>query len=272
MSSCKSASLAILSLLLSLSLPLACQAQYATCIVSKGAHNRNRVAMAPVSGYQIKVECNWPHSVPFGIWGVSSNVGGVSGKDQFQGWWDPASETAREWNSCTNDFPPPNCSYYNHAGCTQQISIHGENGYGGVSTQYQVSCPRYYTDGTWRGGCEDLNGYVATLGNNFMTIYEKDWPDGDDLVQTLYFPPVTAPPLSCDVWSCASVQSPWVGVTSTDDPVAVQLVDAEISIRVNGVLFETAPYGDCDQFVCPPCDPVTGCAFPCIPTCFLPPC
>lgn len=243
------------------------QAQYATCIITKAAHNRNRKVLAPVSGVHISVECSWPHSVPWGIWGVSSNVGGVSGKNQFKGWAELGSLEHREWNSCTSDYPPINCTYYNDANCTKQITDHGINTYGQVGTQYTVSCPRRYTDGTWRGGCKDFEGNNITLSQNFMTLYEKDLPDADDLVQSLYFPNLSRTLSGCDAWGCPEQGSSWVSPTSYDTPAWPALVDAQIAITVRAELFESPPYGDCDDWICPPCDPNAGCE-PCFPRYF----
>lgn len=77
-------------------------------------------------GY-VNTECSWPHSVPFGNWGVDSNVGTRWDDHQFQGWY-PTADKWMEWNSCYKDFPPPDisCNYFYNAnyqpgqGCTEQ--------------------------------------------------------------------------------------------------------------------------------------------------------
>jgi len=53
-------------------------------------------------------------------------------------------------------------------------------------------------------GCLSLNGQTLTIQNNYMTVYEMDTPDADDLVQTLYYPDVSVT-LKCTVGNCLAV-------------------------------------------------------------------
>lgn len=261
--------LSILTCFFNLSFPSMAEAQYATCVVRTKAYNQNRRVLAPTQGVRILEECSWPHTVPFGRWGVSSNVGTkISGK-QFEGWH--GNDPGNQWNSCTGleylpgvfFYAPPDCNFYNDEGCTKQITEFGINGYGGVGTPNTVSCPRENWDGTgltWIGGCTDINtNATLTLSNNYMTLYEMDWPDEDDVVQTLYFPDRSATLQNCDAWGCPPNPSPWAGPTRYNTPVSPPLVDAQMRITVSAELFTDGSYGDCDDWYCPPCGIFFGC-------------
>lgn len=246
------------SLLLLLSLASLGNAQepYATCVVRTEAYNNYRKVLAPNYGVHITNECPGSiHTAPWGNWGVSSNVGTKEDGDQFQGWnWD------LEWNSCTRDFPPPNCTYYNYMGCSQQSSATGNNFYGAVSQYIPVSCSRFWIGSGWHGGCEEVNGYVTTLNQNFMTLYELDPICCDSVVQSPYFPDITTTLTTCNAWGCTAVGSAWFGPTSYNTPVWPPLLDARIATVVSGSLVDnTPPYGNCNQYLCLPCDPVSGC-------------
>ena len=54
----------------------------ASCTFSVNMVNHNRYA------YDTVEECSLPHTVPFGNWGVSSNVGSKQDGEQFKGWTD----------------------------------------------------------------------------------------------------------------------------------------------------------------------------------------
>lgn len=316
----KQTSTAVIALGLTLAMAIKAEAQ-GLCAISVTAQNKDRILLAPNQGVHITAECQgdfingapiigailggavgaligavigavFNHSVPFGNWGVSSNVGTRKDGHQFQG-WDYGSKI--EWNSCTRDFPPgpcrdvitgyicvnPDgsvcpvmetvsecaspcslrevtetiCPFYNHnfdpaiGFFTQQITRTGENTYGGLTVSYPVGCPRYDSSGVYvGGGCRDV-GQVS-LAQNSMTLYELDPVDEHELVQALFFPNLNAA-LTCDEWGCPQVRSPWVGPTSYGTPAWPPLVDAKISILVSG----TYLFGDCGNYICPPCDP-----------------
>ena len=53
------------------------------------------------------------------------------------------------------------------------------------------------------GGCADLNGRLLNVQQNFMSIYELDTPDPDDLIESLYFPDL-AVRLRCTPLGCVA--------------------------------------------------------------------
>jgi hypothetical protein len=186
------------------------------CVIKVELANHNRYA------YRTAEECGrFFHSVPWGNWGVNSNLGTRLNTDQFQGWRQPCTNTKVEWNSCSergryrsasylnfpslqivypypangypfadsfgwNDWVPPQGAVHH----VDQYSPCGPNVYGGVELSLAVSAQRDLNgDGLAdAGGCSDLNGQPLQVQQNFMTIYELDAPDSDDLVQSLFFP------------------------------------------------------------------------------------
>ena len=88
--------------------------------------NRDRYCYADDENI-LRAECEWWHSRPHGNWGVDSNIGPRYDSFQFEGWYNTGEHL--EWNSCTDEYPPPDpfCNYsYNtkwkNGGCTQQKS------------------------------------------------------------------------------------------------------------------------------------------------------
>lgn len=195
---------------------LAVEAPAQRCAMRVEMINHNRYA------YQTAEECEgFFHSAPWGNWGVNSNVGKRLDTDQFKGWHQPCWQTKVEWNSCSiranyrgpdflnfpnraeypiypanlyplsdsypwNDFVAPFGTAFN----VDQFSPCGWNKYGETTVTLTVT-PRVDSDGDGifdKGGCADLNGKVFTLQNNFMSVYELDSPDPDDLIQTMLFP------------------------------------------------------------------------------------
>lgn len=202
------------------------------CTLGVQMVNHNRYA------YETAEECSrFFHSVPWGNWGVSSNVGSKQDTDQFKGWRQPCSQLKVEWNSCSensryrspnylnfpnqfvaypypangypfsdsylwNDTVPPFGNTYN----VDQYSPCGTNVYGGFQVSLTVPPPVDYDgDGVFdAGGCADLDGYALNVQQNFMSVYELDAPDSDDLVESLYFPDVSVV-LSCTADVCFAV-------------------------------------------------------------------
>jgi hypothetical protein len=203
-------------------------------VVAVDMKNGNRTVPGPVSA-----ECppTW-HSVPFGNWGVSSPYGGKIDGNQFQGWchnytacdnygWCIYSCGADwyEWNSCTTDraFTPPNCTLYNSSNCTQQASTRGEGAYVGFVLVERRGCP-YDTNGDGicdSGGCKPVTGISVQAG--YMTVYEMDAPDEDDLVQSVYYSGNFNISLSCEAGYCFPAQSSWKSPSSYDPPSPIRL-------------------------------------------------
>jgi hypothetical protein len=183
------------------------------------------------------------HTVPFGNFGVTSNVGHKQDANQFQGWnpsCNPGPGTLVEWNGCSVEYAKPDLdcrrlNFPNPAGtypyptngypftdsyswndnvplvggsatCVDQYSPCGPNTYGFAGTRVGVS-PRvdYDYDGIPdAGGCKDLDGYQLIMQQNFMTIYELDGSQTDDLVESIYFPNVLVN-LTCTPDACFAV-------------------------------------------------------------------
>ena len=185
--------------------------------------------------------------MPFGNWGVTSNFGQKGNSHQFDGWCHNAITCNNagacriscldgwyEWNSCTDNslYKAPNCSLYNSASCTEQVTATGINVHGTRVVDVPVTCPRD-TNGDGvpdAGGCKDVAQYSS--GTNFMSVYELDPVCCDQLVQTVYFPPVTIP-LSCDSLGCAPISSAWLDPSFWDSPSSPAKVSAQMAVVVN---------------------------------------
>jgi hypothetical protein len=202
------------------------------CVISVNLVNHNRYA------YQTSEECGrFFHSTPWGNWGVNSNVGTRRDTDQFKGWRQSCAQTKVEWNSCSeqsryrsmiylnfpnwlvaypypangypftdsfawNDLTPPR----GNAIHVDQYSPCGPNIYGGFQLSLAVS-PRVdiNNDGIPdAGGCADLNGQPLSAERNFMSVYELDTPDPDDLIESLHFPNLSVV-LRCATNGCVAV-------------------------------------------------------------------
>ena len=214
------------------------------CRISAAGLNQDR----HVTG-AIHTECPEDplHTVPFGNWGVTSNFGQKGDSHQFDGWCHNSTTCDNagvcrtsctdgwyEWNSCTDNalYRAPNCSLYNSAGCTEQVTATGINVHGTRMIDIPVTCPRD-TNGDGipdAGGCLDVSQYSS--GTNFMSLYELDPVCCDQLVQTVYYPPVTLP-LSCDALGCAPVSSAWLDPAFWDSPSSPAKVFARMSVLVN---------------------------------------
>jgi uncharacterized protein (TIGR03437 family) len=208
-----------------------------------GLNQSRRVAGA------IHAECppDIVHSAPFGNWGVSSNFGQKGNSHQFDGWCHNSitcdstgscrvacTDGWYEWNSCTDHtlYRAPNCTLYNAAACTEQATSTGINVHGTKFVDMPVSCPKDSNgDGVPdAGGCLDVAQYSS--GTNFMSLYELDPICCDQLVQTVYFPPVTVP-LSCDALGCAPAASTWLDPTFWDSPSSPGKIFAQMAVAVN---------------------------------------
>ncbi len=217
-----------------------------TCRLQVSGLNRNRIGYGPFDQ-----ECSWPHSVPFGNWGVASNYGPKIDGYQFQGWcrgdyvcYNDGDCGVRcngnwyEWNSCTVDwrYSPPNCSLYNYNNCWAQQTDRPEGVHGVKTVQIAVDCPRDTNlDGICdEGGCKEVWSYGEAT--NYMTLYELDRWDDDEFIRTMYFP-ATSVNLTCDVGWCQAAGSPWGSPTSYDPPWQVK-VFAEMAMIVDYGIYE----------------------------------
>ncbi len=214
------------------------------CRISVAGLNQSRHVVGA-----IHAECpDQPlHSAPFGNWGVTSNFGQRGNSHQFDGWCHDITACDNsgacrpvcadgwyEWNTCTDIplFSAPNCSLYNSASCTEQVTTTGINVHGTRLVDMPVACPRD-TDGDGvpdAGGCRDVAQYSS--GANFMSLYELDPVCCDQLVQTVYFPAVTLP-LFCDPLGCAPVASNWLDPSFWDSPSTPGKVYAQLAVLVN---------------------------------------
>lgn len=163
-------------------------------------------------------ECpgNWPHSAPFGNWGVESPHGNRADGYQFAGWKD--DDDWRQWNSCTThvDYDPPSCTYFNHESCTTQLTNVGAYAFANFST------------GTMDWPCSDY-GEIFTVTGLYMGMYELDAPGTDVLVATAYYPAINVV-LTNGVGtsgqiSPSSVSGTWGAVLTAKVQVYVVLTD-----------------------------------------------
>lgn len=208
-----------------------------SCQLTASFENRDRFMYGAPN-----TECSWPHSVPFGNWGVNSNAGSQYDGHQFDGWChnpsrSDCSGTWYEWHSCRQEFPPPNCLYYNAPGCGAQVTTSPSevNTYARfVVWDQEVSepSPDYQS-----GGCFDLEGWEFTSSGNFTSLYEIDPWDWDDFVQTLYYPDTSAVLVCSDASDC-SVSTDWKSVTGRDPNFGLNLeTNALIRMTFRGSLY-----------------------------------
>lgn len=130
---------------------------------------------------------------------------------------------------------------------TQQVtvsygsSIMPTNVLGTVGAMYGVECPRDWNgDGQCdSGGCTGFSSW--TTNGNFMTLYELDFPDPDDLVQSIHFPS-TSVSTSCDAFGCAAAEGPFVNVSFWQSGPPNQAVDAHFKLRINGAFYQDGQY------------------------------
>src|SRR6185369_11301374 len=187
------------------------------------------------------------HSAPFGNWGATSNFGQKGDSHQFDGWCHNSRTCDNngqcqtlcidgwlEWNSCTDHslYIAPNCTLYNSANCTEQVTVTGINVHGTKLVDMPVSCP-VDTNGDGvpdKGGCLEAAQYSS--GTNFISLYELDPVCCDELVQTVYFPTVNLT-LPCDSLGCAPVASPWLDPTLWDSPATPAKIFAQMAVLVN---------------------------------------
>lgn len=153
---------------------------------------------------------------------MDSNAGSRFDGDQFAGW---RSGDHWEWNSCRNDFPPPDCSYYNAAACTQQISA--------APNEQLYAAFSFISNTDDVSGCGAFNGSQFTLTGNYMDLWELDPLDFDEFVGSLTYPNLTAT-RSCTFLECGPNAGAWQSATGG----STGLLSAEIQMTVSGVYDE----------------------------------
>jgi hypothetical protein len=120
------------------------------------------------------------HTVPFGNWGVGSDIGPSVDGDQFRGWKEVNyGDIHREWNSCTDDFPGPHFLYYNADAYTTQRSDDIRE-YGRIESWWLNYDPCSW--GNWDGHVFnnfDHNTYIEELDpfGTPQTVASVHWPD-----------------------------------------------------------------------------------------------
>ena len=218
------------------------QEQTNACILSYHGENQERIAGPNAI---LSTECGGFHSAPFGNWGVTSNYGHKRDANQFSGWRGGIATFSRiriyEWNTCTTKekYRPPSIRYYNYLGNTAQITNRGIAEHRSIIYRHRISCDN-------DRGCENIDGWSVTNDNNFMTIYELDAPDKDDLLTTLYFPS-TVVRLNCSHSRCRSSESPWKYVSSSTS--SSTRIDAQLRTRVDGYYDSSGCEWDDDDWV-----------------------
>lgn len=220
--------------------PGAALAQEGYCRFYVVLQNRNRdVVTAPFNG-----ECSgdpidcFPaaeHTVPWGNWGVNSNVGARVDQDQFAGWCTSGDSEGCdsssgggvgdwEWNSCRAEFPPRDCNFYNAADCWEQTSTAPNVQWYGTLV-FDAYVPS--------GGCSVYDGVGFVLENNYMDLWELDPCDEDENVYELLYPDLTVT-RTCSSSSCGPDVSSWVNPNGGD----TLHVAAQIRMIVEGEFFE----------------------------------
>jgi hypothetical protein len=187
---------------------VAVHSQSEMCVLTQYLENQNRKVVGPVHE-----ECNGSlHSAPFGNWGVDSNWNSRQDTNQFMGW--KPLDSHWEWNSCTDEYPPPHFLYYNSDINTTQTSYQGI----GVHAASQGPIAN--------GSCAyvGFDGSVWGSSGNYMSLYELDLHDWDEHVATMYFPDVEFV-MSCEYGSqSCNGDSSWVDPTEVvPDVVSAQL-------------------------------------------------
>ena len=171
------------------------------CDISFRFDNRER----RVDG-EVNVECSGIHGIGgWGNWGVRSNMGEPRDDDQFAGWKRKGGH--RQWQSCTREYPPPDCDKYN-VNCRRQAA----DPYN--IEQYASATIRY-----WHESCRgQFNDGVHIIRRAFMSISELDWPDENDHITTLRYGDVRVPIECRGAWSCSG-KSSWRSPQSGDSVV-----------------------------------------------------
>lgn len=186
------------------------------CLKLATWHNQARRVGRPVN-----VECSGFHAGDDhrGNWGLDSWVSDPTDGFQFPGW--DRRDGWLTWQSCTDEYPPPDSANYNNPqspAYTTQIAVPDND------TSYGYDAER----GPEGATCESINQGVYTFHNEYMALYELDSPDDDDHVGTLYFGTVNVPVECRSAWDCEG-SSPWKW---PNQPGSADNAEADHQIRV----------------------------------------
>ena len=204
------------------------------CEVRVVAENRERTITGTVH-----TECSFPHSPPWGNWGVISDYGLKVDGYQFPGWY--LTDGLLQWNSCTDEYTEDD--HFNPQGSGRQDSKRGVASHGEYRRRFpNHNCPdtsdpdSYDPDETYELGCS--NGAVESRATNYMKLYELDLNEFDDLVTKLEFAGTYVSLSNCDLDGCDPSASSWMSPTASSHPSTG--VDAEFRVRVTA-----SAYGYC---------------------------
>ena len=193
------------------------------CETSVRLYNTDRRVLGPVN-----TECHWPHTPPWGNWGVNSNYGSRIDGDQFAGWH--YLDDHQQWNSCTTqrpiDFPMGNATWFNDPPGVlnkQKADPDIEHQYTRTGWSVEVGLP------TPSPTCADLTPEVYTFSGLFMHLYELDQNDYDELTERLYYPDIHVSMTCGGDWSCSG-QSAW---TQNNPSNGTQYATAKIRATVD---------------------------------------
>ena len=206
------------------------------CEVVVTAQNRERIVTGTVH-----TECSWPHSPPWGNWGVISDYGLKIDGYQFPGWYE--EDGWYQWNSCTDEYTEDN--HFNPPGSGRQESDYPGDiaSHGQYRRRYpNHNCPdpdNYDPNKDYELGCS--YGASESRSTNYMKIYELDSNDFDELVTKLEFPATNVSLSNCNVEGCDSRVSNWMSPTKSTHPDTG--VDAEFRISVTA-----SAYGYCETW------------------------
>ena len=175
--------------------------------------------------WEANTECWWPHTPPFGNWGVESIYGPRIDGYQFPGW--NTDGDWHQWNSCTTgrggkfrkaEYMPPGWE----EGDPQESSI-GQSWVVGYA---------WHRSGDW---CRMHNRWYV-LDDPALHLYELDKNDDDEFVATLNFP---------DLWALMTCRSAHVticdGESSWTDSYGSFPADAETKVSFTAWVWGYTP-------------------------------
>ena len=82
-------------------------------------------------------------------------------------------------------------------------------------------------------GCQNQGGTVSQ-DSNYMTLYELDTPDSDDLVEKLYFPGISVTLTGCNYYGCPEQTTDWVDLKYSSRSWVI--IDADLRMTARAYL------------------------------------